>query len=198
MFAYLVAVVAIFFTSNLFLLQINHLRESLIHFCSESEKQSDLRNVQTSLDGLLELVKATHMTTHSSEPVLVLDPLNDSLSEQTSNTSVDQQTDTSAEAAISESGSSLVTFFTTCSSRFSDVQAEMKEELIPIDIFLVACTIFTQLLDRMAGTLLSPLRTDVLSNAEKIRKARAKITPKPVYLQVRFICTNFLVHCVTS
>jgi len=82
----------------------------------------------------------------------------------------------------------LETYFTTCPLSFGDVRAQTKDDLIPIEIFLKACTVFADLLDRLAGSLLSPLRTDVLSNTQKIRKAKETIAPTAFYLQVSFYC----------
>ena len=165
------------------ILQIDQLRNSLIHYSSESNKKADLCTVQRSLKELLKLMDIAHSATDSQENIS--DELTESSTEQSSSdASTYHRSDTSVEETSVGSELTLSTFFTTCPSTYGDVQAQMKDGLIPVEIFLEACQSFAQLLDRLASTLLSPLRTDVLSNAEKIRIARKKISPEPEYLQV--------------
>ena len=180
--------------------QINALKESTIHICSEAEKYSVMRRVEISLRDLLKLAETEqslcqsleHLSDQLADSSLEKPsdiPVDHNLVEETNQVTSEPTTEETLPAELEVSVQdtnqiSLETFFSTAPVSFKEVRTQMKEELIPIQIFLEACAIFADLLDRLAGSLLSPLRSDVLSNAQKIRKAKSNVAPTAVYLQV--------------
>ena len=87
-----------------------------------------------------------------------------------------------------------VTYFSSCTVSFNDVLLNMDhvndKDLIPVEVFLEACLSFAEMFDWFAGKLLTPLRTDVLSNVEKIKQSSVK--EKVIYLQV----VDLFIHCL--
>lgn len=87
----------------------------------------------------------------------------------------------------------LQTFFTTVEVSFADVMTEARSSPNPdlccsirSETYIAACIRYTRFFDLFAGTLLAPLKSDILSNSEKVRKAFAKNPSRYLFLQLIF------------
>ncbi|XP_039248012.2 pleckstrin homology domain-containing family A member 8-like [Styela clava] len=84
----------------------------------------------------------------------------------------------------------LETFFTTVKVSFRDVMNEANQcssdllSLVKTETYMEACLEYTKFFDIFAGTLLSPLKNDILGNVEKIRKEFVKDPERYVYIQL--------------
>lgn len=90
--------------------------------------------------------------------------------------------------AIEVSTRKVDTFFSTLEVKFSDVNNQTVNNgtdfKIPVSVLLDACSCYQDFFDHFGGTLLSPIKTDLVGNIAKIRNSTKNSQKEIIYLQV--------------